>query len=151
MRLEGSCHCGAVRFAVESAQPVPYQRCYCAICRRTAGSGGFAVNLGADAASLAVEGRDAVATYASSPAMERAFCRTCGSPLWCYSPDYPDLIHPHASAIDTDLPAPSSRTHIMLGSRAGWAVPDAAPGDQTFDAYPDESLADWHDRTGSTA
>jgi hypothetical protein len=29
MRLEGSCHCGAVRFRVESETPYPYQACYC--------------------------------------------------------------------------------------------------------------------------
>lgn len=40
MYLEGSCHCGAVRFGVESPHPYPYQRCYCSICRKTAGGGG---------------------------------------------------------------------------------------------------------------
>ena len=44
MQLEGSCHCAAVRFSVESHQPVPYLRCYCSICRKTAGTGGFAIN-----------------------------------------------------------------------------------------------------------
>ncbi len=32
--------------------PVPYLRCCCSIWRKTAGSGGFAINLGANAASL---------------------------------------------------------------------------------------------------
>lgn len=151
MTLDGSCHCGAVRFTVEAPEPVPYQRCYCTICRKTAGAGGFAINIGARAATLAVEGRENVTTYASSPQMERTFCRVCGSALWAFAPDWPDLIHPHASAIDTDLPAPPGRTHIMLGSRAGWAVPQVEPGDRTSDGYPDESLAAWHDRTGTTA
>ena len=39
---------------------------------------------------------------------------------------------------------------MMLGSCAGWARPTPAPGDKTFEAYPDESLAAWHDRTGMT-
>ena len=47
MRLDGSCHCGKVRFTVESAEPVPFMRCYCSICRKTAGAGGYAINLGA--------------------------------------------------------------------------------------------------------
>jgi hypothetical protein len=54
MHLEGSCHCGSVKFSVESAQPVPFMRCYCSICRKTAGAGGYAINLGADAATLKV-------------------------------------------------------------------------------------------------
>lgn len=38
MRLEGSCHCSAVRFSLESVQPYPFMRCYCSICRKTAGA-----------------------------------------------------------------------------------------------------------------
>ena len=46
MLFEGSCHCGAVRFRAESPTPYPYQACYCSICRKTAGGGGYAINLG---------------------------------------------------------------------------------------------------------
>lgn len=150
MKLEGSCHCGAVRFTVEAPHPVPFNRCYCKICRKTAGAGGFAINIGARAETLDVEGRADVSTYQSSPGMERTFCKVCGSALWGYSPEWPDLIHPHASAIDTDLPVPPERTHMMLGSRATWAEPDVGPQDRIFDAYPDESLAAWHERMGLT-
>ena len=45
MRLEGSCRCGAVRFALDSHTPYPYQRCYCSICRKSAGGGGYAINI----------------------------------------------------------------------------------------------------------
>ncbi len=150
MRLEGSCHCGAVRFTVEAPHPVPYQRCYCSICRKTAGGGGFAVNIGALAGTLEVEGRESLSTYQSSARMERTFCAVCGSALWGYSPDWPDLIHPHASAIDTELPVAPTHVHMMTGARAGWAAPDIAQGDAVFDAYPEESLAAWHERMGMT-
>ena len=63
MRLEGSCHCGAVRFALEAGSPVPYLRCYCSICRKTAGGGGYAINLGAAAASLEVSGEEHLSVY----------------------------------------------------------------------------------------
>ncbi|NNE53735.1 MAG: GFA family protein [Sulfitobacter sp.] len=150
MELRGSCHCGAVRFTVEAPHPVPYNLCYCSICRKTAGGGGHAINLGARAASLKVEGRENISTYRATPRMERTFCKTCGSALWAFSEDWPELLHPHASAIDTDLPLPPERTHLMLGSRAGWADPKVDPQDKCFDAFPDESLAQWHDRTGMT-
>ncbi len=150
MRLEGSCHCGAVRFTVEAPHPVPFNRCYCGICRKTAGSGGYAINIGALSDTLKVEGRDHVTIYKSSENHDRAFCEVCGSALWVYSSSWPDLIHPHAGAIDTDLPEPPERTHMMLESRANWAQPDMAHGDKSFDAYPDESLAAWHARTGMT-
>ena len=56
MDLEGSCQCGAVHFRLRSAHPVPYQRCYCSICRKTQGGGGFAINLAGDAATCACAG-----------------------------------------------------------------------------------------------
>ena len=150
MKLEGSCHCGAVRFSVEAPHPAPFNLCYCSICRKTAGGGGYAINLGAKAETLAVEGEDNVKRYASSPEMERAFCSTCGSALWAYSPRWPDLIHPHASAIDTELPIPPERTHLMVGSCANWVQPAMGPKDKRFEEYPDESLAAWHERNGMT-
>ena len=58
MHLKGSCHCGKVKFRVESAEPVPFMRCYCSICRKTAGTGGtggYAINLGAVARRMPVE------------------------------------------------------------------------------------------------
>jgi hypothetical protein len=63
MPLEGSCRCGAVRFSVESHAPQPYQLCYCSICRKTAGGGGYAINLSAEAETLKVAGADAVGVY----------------------------------------------------------------------------------------
>ena len=152
MRLKGSCHCGAVRFRVRSLHPYPFNLCYCSICRKTAGGGGFAINLGGDATTLEVEGQAAVRVYHArldhggrSPA-ERHFCGTCGSALWLYDPRWPELIHPFASAIDTPLPAPPERTHLMLGSKAPWVEPAIGPNDQRFDDYPLESIAAWHER-----
>jgi hypothetical protein len=80
--------------------------------------------------------------------LERRFCGECGSMLWCWDPRWPDLVHPFASAIDTDLPQPPERTHLMLGSKASWVVPQVRPKDQTFTEYPDESIAQWHERLG---
>lgn len=151
MKLEGSCHCGAVRFRCEASSPVPYQRCYCSICRKQQGGGGYAVNLGADAASMQVEGSEAISVYHAemedgTSSGERHFCSRCGSALWLYDPSWPELIHPFASAIDTDLPVPPAITSLMLRYKANWAEVREGPGDKHFDAYPDESLADWHKR-----
>ncbi len=153
MKLEGSCHCGEVRFRLDSPHPYPFNLCYCSICRKTQGGGGYAINLSADAASLAVEGRENVSVYRArldrqgdlSPA-ERSFCRLCGSVLWVWDPRWPGLIHPFASAIDSELPTPPERTHLMVGSRASWVPVQADPDDRTFDAYPDETIAEWHAR-----
>jgi hypothetical protein len=154
MRIAGSCHCGAVRFTVDADAPVPYMRCYCSICRKTAGSGGFAINLGAHAASLEVTGGRHLRVYqarledgSTSPA-RRHFCGRCGSALWVSDPRWPELVHPHAGAVDTALPVPPANQHIMLGARPDWVAVEGRPGDACFDAYPDQSLADWHQAQG---
>ena len=156
MLLKGSCHCRAVRFSVQAQSPVPFMRCYCSICRKTAGSGGFAINLGADFGTLKVMGREHLGVYRAKLGNgrrskgERHFCKACGSPLWLWDPHWPDLVHPHASAIDTELPVPPEHTHIMLGSKAGWVETQAKRRDRKFDEYPEESIADWHRRLGLT-
>ena len=150
MLLKGSCHCEAVHFSVESEHPYPFNLCYCSICRKTAGAGGFAINLGGRFLSLKVDGVGHIRVYQArvgdtgdgpglSP-LERRFCGECGSMLWCWDPRWPDLVHPFASAIDTDLPMPPERTHLMLGSKAAWVVPQVEPNDKTFPEYPDESI-----------
>ncbi len=149
MKLEGSCCCGVVQFSVEAYAPVPYLRCYCSVCRKTAGGGGFAINLGARAETLKVKGAANITVYnatiegETSPA-ERRFCKICGSALWVWDPRWPDLVHPFASAIDTPLPAPPEHVHIMLASKAGWVRVDAREGEAQHDEYPPESLAEWH-------
>jgi len=159
MHLEGSCHCGKVRFTVDSPHPYPFNLCYCSICRKTAGGGGYTINLGGDYDTLKVEGKEHVGVYHArikdpetgvineSPA-ERNFCKNCASALWAWDPRWPELVHPFASAIDSDLPVPPEHTHMMLGSKANWVEVHAGPKDQMFDEYPEESLAAWHQRLG---
>lgn len=156
MELTGSCHCGAVRFRLESRHPYPFNLCYCSICRKTQGGGGHAINLSGAAGSLQVEGAEHVRVYRAridpghpepSPA-ERRFCGTCGSALWLWDPRWPELVHPFASAIDSELPVPPERTHLMLEGKPRWVPVQAGPKDRRFDGYPDESIAEWHGRLG---
>ena len=152
MHLEGSCHCGAVSFTVNAREPVPFMRCYCSICRKTAGTGGYAINLGADYRTLKVRGEENLVVYQARldggqrSTGQRHFCRHCGTALWLYDPTWPDLVHPHAGAVDTPLPKPPDAVHMMLGSKPDWVDAHVRPADQTFDEYPQESLADWHVR-----
>ena len=157
MHLEGSCHCARVRFACEAYAPVPYQRCYCSICRKTAGGGGYAINLGAWKKTLKVEGRAHVGVYRARieedgrrwiSSGRRHFCMRCGSALWLYDPQWPDLVHPHASAIDTPLPKPPERVHICLDFKASWCEVRRGRHDAHHGRYSKESLADWHRRHG---
>lgn len=155
MKLDGSCHCGAVTFSLNSTHPYPYNYCFCSICRKTQGGGGFAINLGGDANSLKVEGEENISVYQAkldsedglSPA-RRHFCKSCGSALWVHDPRWPKLLHPFASAIDSELPAAPERTYLMVGSKKAWVPLEPGPNDKVFEEYPDESIADWHRRLG---
>jgi hypothetical protein len=161
MKLNGSCHCGAIKFSLSSRHPYPYQRCYCSICRKTQGGGGYSINLAGDAHSLRVRGRKQISIYharirepgarrARISGGERHFCSVCGSALWLFDPEWPDLVHPFASAIDTPLPVPPEHTHLLLDSKAGWVELDKRRGDKSFQHYPQESIAQWHERLGLT-
>jgi len=153
--LTGSCRCGAVRFSCQSQTPVPYQRCYCSICRKTAGGGGYAINLGALSATLWVDDPQAAKSVfhaqireddgtCTLSTAERHFCSMCGTALWLYSPEWPELMHPFASAIDSDLPKAPRSTHLMLKFKPAWVEVEQGPDDRMFDLYPEQSLEDWH-------
>lgn len=149
MLIKGSCHCGAVKFSVEAYAPVPFLRCYCSICRKTAGGGGYAINLGAKFDTLKVTGEKNITKFHAridghKGHAERCFCKKCGSALWVWDKSWPDLVHPFASAIDTDLSEPPSQVHMMLGSKANWVRVDARRGEPQLDEYPEQSLEDWH-------
>jgi hypothetical protein len=152
MLLEGSCHCGSVSFRVESETPYPYQACYCSICRKTAGGGGYVINLGADAHTLEVEGEENISVYTARAQdrghSERNFCGLCGSFLWLFNQMWPDLVHPYASAIDTPLPKPPERVRLMLNYAAPWCEIPEDGNELHFLEYPEESLEEWHRRHG---
>lgn len=153
--LKGSCHCGAVHFEAASHTPVPYQLCYCSICRKHQGGGGYAINLAAVSRTLKITGErhlglyratieDAERPHCEVSTGERRFCGKCASALWLYDPNWPELVHPFASAIDTDLPVATERVHLMLKYKAAWVEPVIRDGDAVFELYPQESINDWH-------
>ena len=160
MKLEGSCHCGSVRFSLQSDTPYPYNKCYCSICRKTAGGGGYAINIMGQAATLNVTGEINVSVYQAAnndrghyddnglSKARRHFCSSCGSALWVHGTDWPDYIYPFASAIDTPLPVSPENTHLMLDHKAPWVTIRAADHDIHFDRYPDTGIEDWHKQRG---
>jgi hypothetical protein len=162
VRLAGSCHCGKIKFTVESPEPVPFMRCYCSICRKTAGAGGYAINLGAITRSMKVTGKRHLRIYRARVPSEngsgsrlstarRYFCSHCGSALWVWDPTWPELVHPHAGAIDTPLPVPPENVHCLVDSKAPWVEVEGKANDPRFAHYPSMSLAQWHQRKGLTS
>ena len=127
------------------------------ICRKTAGGGGYAINLGAWKKTLKVKGREHLGIYHARieengkvhiSSGQRHFCKHCASALWMYDPEWPDLVHPFASAIDSKLPAPTERVHVNLEFKAPWVQLRRGKRDHCFKHYSGESLEDWHRRHG---
>ena len=157
LMLSGSCRCGSVGFQVQSHTPYPYQRCYCSICRKAGAGSGYAVNIMGRAETLEVRGKNGIETFQAmitdqgEPRLgscQRSFCRDCGTMLWVFDEQWPDLLHPFASCIDTDLPGPPELVHIMLDFKAPWIEPQIGPTDQSYARYPAQSIEDWHRSRG---
>ncbi|QQK46600.1 Glutathione-dependent formaldehyde-activating enzyme/centromere protein V [Penicillium digitatum] len=157
MDLKGSCQCGGVEFALQSQTPVPYQLCACSICRKVGGHLG-AVNLGGIADSLKIiKGKDLIKKYSAikdrgTPdeklcSSERNFCSNCSTMLWLWDHHWPKLVHPFASAIDTELPVPDEMVCIMDGSKPAWARwPEG--NKSVHEEYGQDSLEGWHKKHG---
>lgn len=153
MKLEGSCHCGKVRFRVQSQTPYPFMYCYCSICRKTTG-GAFGCNLMGKRDTLRVSGRKHLRVYHAvmrNPGRrttrsrgERWFCGECGTHLYVLDDRWPEGVWPNAGAIDTELPVAPEYVHLMLRYKPKW-VQVSGKG-KRFPEYPKESIADWHDR-----
>lgn len=67
--------------------------------------------------------------------------------LWLWDRSWPELIHPFASAIDTELPVPDEMVCIMESSKPAWARwPEG--NKSVHEVYGEESLEEWHKRHG---
>jgi hypothetical protein len=158
MLLEGSCHCGQVKYRVQSHTPYPFSRCHCSTCRKLNGGGGYTVNIMADAATLEIEGGEHLTVYRSAlndrgvyeedglGFSRRHFCKHCGTMLWNHNPKHANWIYPFASSVDTELPTPSEIRDIMVMHKAPWV--EIPAGEQQFPQYPDEGIEDWHKNRG---
>ncbi|MFB6344781.1 MAG: GFA family protein [bacterium] len=130
-------------------------RCYCSICRKTNGGGGYAINIMGLKETLEVTGEDLIETY-RLPAEEtesggdglsesrRRFCSNCGSGLFVFNPNHGKWVYPFASIIDTDLPVPPERNHIMLKYKPDWVPVPEGPEEHRYETYPSQSIREWH-------
>ncbi|KAF9234151.1 Mss4-like protein [Melanogaster broomeanus] len=157
VKLEGSCHCGAVRFNVLSSTPVPYQLCTCSICRKVGGVGG-SINLGAHSKTLEItQGKEHIRVYKAVmnrdtedetvASSERNFCTKCSSMLWLYDETWPELLHPFASAIDSPLETPDEMVVVKTDSKPDYVRLPEGPK-KVYKHYGHDSIEEWHKKHG---
>jgi hypothetical protein len=120
--MTGGCQCGAVRYALMS-EPTHTSICHCRMCQKAFGNY-FSALTGVPRKDL-VWTKGEPGSFRSSEAVERGFCRNCGTPLTynaletgrlCISIgslDHPEHVNPEIQyGIESKLPA-FDRLHTL--------------------------------------
>lgn len=135
--LCGGCQCGAVRYRLLS-EPTEPSVCHCRMCQKAFGNY-IAPLAGVPRADL-VWTRGEPGTFRSSDAVERGFCRDCGTPL-TYSVLTKDRISVSIGSLDEPdrvMPAMQFGTE---NRRAAFAGLHRLPEETTEAGTPPELLA----------
>ena len=128
---KGGCQCGAVRYAITEPFENPHI-CHCRMCQKAFGNY-FAALVGTKKTGL-VWTKGMPSFFRSSSAVQRGFCRNCGTPLtFAYddagriavsigSLDHPEAVQPQCQygqesmlpAVGTLLDLPGTRTEVDI-------------------------------------
>ena len=110
MKVDGRCHCGAIRYEAE-IDPAGVCICHCADCQTLSGSAFRTVAFAPEHSFRLRAGRPTVyvKTADSGNKREQTFCPTCGSPIYSRAAGQP---------MQTE-PPPAGAPARMLGIRVG--------------------------------
>jgi hypothetical protein len=128
----GGCQCGAVRYALYATPPEPGV-CHCRMCQKAFGNF-FAALGGVPLADFAwVKGAPGV--FKSSEAVERGFCRDCGTPLY-FRYVYKDRISVSLGSLDDPKRLPPIKQYGLESLLPFVADLTKLPGTRTEDSVP---------------
>lgn len=130
----GGCACGAIRYEI-SGEPVFQNHCQCLDCQHKSGTGHGSYLTFPRAGGVKLTGQatgwDMVAD--SGNVKTRAFCPTCGSPIYQTYTAMPDIITIHATSLDD----PSRfKPHAVTYTARGHAWDSLDPGLTRFEGMP---------------
>lgn len=129
----GGCACGAIRYEI-SGEPVFSNDCQCRDCQRESGTGhGSHLSFRRDGVKLKGKASlfDMVAD--SGNVKTRAFCPTCGSPVYMTFAAMPDIFTVRAASLDD--PSRYKPDAVTYGAR-GYAWDHLDPALPKFDGMP---------------
>lgn len=114
----GSCLCGAVRYEIRG-DVTRTSNCWCTMCQKQHGAAfGPYANIATGALAF-VQGEESITRYASSPGVERAFCKVCGSNLTWQMDAHRDRIAVTLGTFDT--PYEGKVVHdLYIENKPGW-------------------------------
>ena len=110
--IEGQCLCGLVtyRYHADIEKTII---CYCKHCQRAQGSL-FGWNSALDKSKFEISsGIKFLKEYFHSPHKARVFCQECGSPIYSYRVDFPEVIRLRLGTVTSgELPAPTEQAYL---------------------------------------
>ena len=121
MKVEGHCHCGAIRYRAD-VDPARANICHCTDCQRLTGTA-YRAAVPAPAESfelLAGAPTIYIKTADSGAKRAHAFCPTCGAPIYATSVDTPTSYSLRIGALDRRSELAPQR-QIWCSSSFGWA------------------------------
>ena len=126
--LKGSCLSGKVSYEINGV--IHSTRfCHCVTCRKFSGTACAAWGV-VQTGQLIVLGSESNVTKYDSGGGLRAFCSSCGSPLWYEPANLPAFRGVPLGVIDEgDVPTPEM--HVWTKSKVSWASIDELPQHET--------------------
>jgi hypothetical protein len=138
--VEGGCHCGALRYAVDlslagEGQPLRTSLCHCRDCRRCAGAPMVSWTAVPSASFELIAGEPAV--YRSSEDAQRSFCPHCGTGLFYVNETaLPGIVDIQTASLD-DPEAFPAMAQVQTAERIAWM--EAAHELPQFERFPGAS------------
>ncbi len=121
--LTGGCLCGGVRYAVDEPL-VDAGFCHCTRCQRRTGTSSSASGRTAPGALRILAGEELLRAWTPPDGYAKVFCSVCGSHLWAWSPERPDVYLVRLGTVDGD-PGIRPRTRQFTAYAAAWdPIPD---------------------------
>jgi hypothetical protein len=122
MAISGGCLCGGVRY--ECGEEVGGGHCHCKDCRRSSGTG-HSSHMIVPEQAFSVTGQ---VTRFDKPAdsgniVTRAFCPSCGSPIYSVNAGMPGIVFVRASSLD-DPEVFKPQMVVYTDRAASWDVMD---------------------------
>jgi hypothetical protein len=123
---QGSCLCGKIRYEI-SQEPGDFGYCHCISCRKASGSS-HAANAPIERQGFQLlSGTDVLREFESSTGMFRAFCINCGSPIYAFRAEKPEILGIRLGSLDTPF-TKRAKEHRYVAEKAPWEeIDDALP------------------------
>jgi len=130
MKIDGACHCGAIRIEGE-ADPEKTVVCHCTDCQSGTASA-FRVSIPVPGETFKMSGKPAIyvrTTTESGNPRAQAFCPTCGSPIYATTPgDGPQALYVVRVGILRQRDQLTPKRQIWFRSARPWTMHmDALP------------------------